>query len=261
MIYKLYNGEVELVFSEDSHRYKVDGEFKQGTTTILSSVTPKDGLIVWATNLAVDTFKKEIIKQGLENIDEIAELAKKAPNSKRDKGGDIGSIVHELIETYIKAKISQANTITLKHPQKPVQHALDAFLQWDMEYKPEYLKSEQPVYSRKLDYCGTADCIAKIGGKLTMIDFKTANPEIDFRTGIAHPYPKDFLQCAAYDLAHTEEFGVPCEQYMLVYITKTGKLYVFTSDEVAENIEAWRCALTLSRRVEKLKKDYISVLT
>ncbi len=261
MIYNLYNGEVTMEFNPNSHRYKVDGEYKQGVTTVLNSVTSKDGLIDWAARLASNTFYSDLdrllTKNGnisQQDLEDCLEVAKRAHTAKKDKGGDTGTQTHALIEDYIGAKLTNQTPPELRSDNTQINNCLQAFKKWDEEYKPKYLKSEQPLYSRLLDYCGTADCIAEIGGKLTMIDFKTANPDINYRSGVAHAYPKDFLQCAAYDQAHYEEHKVRCEQYMLVYITKTKDLYVFINEDTETSLQAWKSALILSRHYLELKK-------
>lgn len=261
MIYNLYKGEIELNFTESNHRYKVNGEYKQGVTTLLNSVTSKDGLISWAARLASNTYYSDLgrllTKNGVITHQDLAsclEVAKRAHTAKKDKGGDIGTSAHGLIEEFVRAKINKTPEPELRDDNPQTNNCLTAFKEWDSKYQPKYIKSEQPLYSKMLDYCGTADCIAEIDGKLTMIDFKTANPDVNYRTGIANPYPKDFLQCAAYDQAHYEEHSTKCDQYMLVYITKTKDLYVFVNEDTETSLEAWKCAVKLSRCYLDLKK-------
>ena len=69
MIYYLYNDTVELEFNVNSHRYKINGNYVQGVTTLLGSVTDKSNLINWSANLASDYFKTTVEKL----------LAQKAP--------------------------------------------------------------------------------------------------------------------------------------------------------------------------------------
>lgn len=259
--FTLYNGEITLEFNEGAHRYKVNGEYKEGVTTILNSVTSKDGLIDWAAGLASntlrDTLKALLKKKGTlypEDIDTASEDAKKAHTYKKNKGGDVGTQTHKIIADYIQSQIDKVNTPIQENENTQVSNALRAFREWNEKYQPDYLLTEQPVYSIQNQYCGTLDCLARIDGKITMIDFKTGNPKTNYYTKEAKSYPKDFLQCAAYDIAYSEETNISAEQYMLVYITKTGELHTFINDELAENKEAWLAALVLSRRFKKLER-------
>lgn len=260
MNYELYGGEIILEFNESSHRYKVDGKFKEGVTSILGSVTSKEGLIPWAANMASKAFADDLTallrkKSNItpDDIKTLSEDARKAHVRRKDSASDIGTEVHYAVNQFIK------NGTIPQFTDKSAQKAWSAFLQWHEQMKPKYLKTEQPVYSKKLDYCGTFDCWAEINGKITMLDFKTGNPNMKFAgtkaTGITSAYPKDFIQCAAYDYAHSEEFDREySDQYMVVYITKAGKLEYFISEAIEKNIEAWECAVTLSRWYKELNR-------
>lgn len=247
MIYNLYNGKYELEFNEAAHRYKVNGKFKEGVTSIINKVVSKDHLISWAANTAAQSLYDALqASNGVligDELENALEAAKKAHTAKKNKGADTGSLVHEWIENYIgKQEII---------PDKAAEKSVEAFLHWEKETKPEYIKTEQPVYSESFDYCGTFDCLANIDGKLTMIDFKTSNPRMIYRggkpTGQASFYPEHMLQCAAYDTAYGEETGQSAEQYMIVYVTKSGKLYTYTLPEVGNARSAWACAISLAR--------------
>ena len=228
---KLYNGEVELVFNEKAHRYKVDGKFVEGVTTILSKVIAKDGLIQWAVDLC------------LKENDRLAHRMKK------EAGADVGSQVHKWIESYLK----DAQTVDLSGE---ALKAAMAFLAWEQDNKPEYIFSEKVVYSRAHKYAGTADVAFELDGKRYLADFKTANPRREFKngkyTGKLAPYPEHFIQCAAYNVAYTEECGDDFDAYMIIYITKSGELHTFETDKVQMCKDAWVGGLTLARALKHL---------
>ena len=56
------------------------------------------------------------------------------------------------------------------HILKPVK----AFLGWEEECKPEWIYAERKVYCDKYKYAGTVDAVAKINGRVCVIDFKTS---------------------------------------------------------------------------------------
>ncbi len=217
----LYGGLYTLTFSEGSHRYKVNGEYKNGVTTMLG-LLGKEGLIQWAANCAVEA---------LQNGDEPQE-AKYAWMKKRDKAGDVGTRVHAWIEEHIKGNNSEVS--------EDMRPSVEAFLQWESTHQPEYAESERMVYSAEFDYCGTVDCVAVIDGKRVVLDFKTGEPDKEYKayekryTGKLRARTEHFMQDSLYDQAILEEDGVSAEVYGVVYVTKEGKTHYFTTDKVEQ---------------------------
>ncbi len=70
---------------------------------------------------------------------------------------------------------------------------------------------ETPLYSDFLEVAGTVDCIAEFQGKLSVIDFKTANKPKD-REDI-YNY---FMQTAAYAVAFEERTGIPIGRLVII---------------------------------------------
>lgn len=260
---QLYNGEIELEFNEKSHRYKVNGKPVQGVTTILGDVTAKPGLIQWAVDLCMKFNDRQ------------------AHIKKRDSAGDIGTVTHKWIEDYI------ASGEYPPIPQDPqAQAACEAYQKWDLENKPKYLFSEKIVYSKEYNYCGTADVAFELDGKRYLADFKTSDPRRVFKsgryTGAYQAYPEHFVQCAAYDVAYSEEqmkiawedkthpywikpedhklvkyaqlktVYSPFDAYMVIYVTKSGELHTFSCHKVDMLRRAWVGALTLQRALKDL---------
>ena len=62
---------------------------------------------------------------------------------------------------------------------------------------------ERIMYSHKLTLAGQVDCIAEYNGKLSVIDFKTANKE-----RIDSWNESYYLQCTAYAIMYEEPFGI-----------------------------------------------------
>ena len=80
---------------------------------------------------------------------------------------------------------------------KQVQVGVNAFLDWEKEYKVKFISSERIVYSKKYDFIGRMDIEAKIDKDLCLIDLKSSN-------GL---YNAVNLQTAAYVKADEEESG------------------------------------------------------
>lgn len=231
----LYNDEVELKFSDAAHRYSVDGRHVEGVTTILGRVVAKDGLVSWAANMAVEAMKAGATP----------EEAKKAHVRKKEAGADTGTIVHKMIEQYIRAPFTPI------YDNEEVERAFKAWLEWVEVHQPKFIFSEKVCYSRLYNYAGTCDAAAIIGDKKYLIDWKTAEPRREWKnnryTGSFTYYPEHFIQIAAYDLAIWEESGEEFDGYMVVYVPKSGELRNFRKHDTEPIREAWQGLLVGSR--------------
>ena len=96
MIYDLYKGKYELEFSPAAHRYKVNGVYKEGVTSIINKVVSKDHLISWSANMAAQSFYDAIKSaNGVllgDELENALEGAKKAHTAKKNKGADTDSL-------------------------------------------------------------------------------------------------------------------------------------------------------------------------
>jgi len=81
---------------------------------------------------------------------------------------------------------------------------------------------ETPLYSEHLGVAGTVDCIAKWNGKLSVIDFKTANKAK--REDWIHDY---FMQCACYAVMFEERTGIPVSQLVVLIAVDSDAPQVF----------------------------------
>lgn len=183
---KLYKGKTEVKFYPNSHAYYVNGERKTGVTTYLGIIDKSRPLIIWATELYRD-YLLEALEKGVteDHIYEGCGLHEE----KKKEAADIGSQVHDWIESYIKSQKPEMPE------SKEGQIAVAAFLDWEAANKVKYLSSERVVYSKKHDYIGKMDIEAKVNGELCLIDIKSAN-------GL---YNTNALQTAAYLKADEEE--------------------------------------------------------
>lgn len=219
---KLYNGKYLLEFSEEAHRYKVNGVFKQGVTTMLKLLDKGDGLMQWAANMAVESMQ----------AGDPPEVAKKAYLRKRDNAGDVGKRVHSWIENY-----NQGIETECDEEMKP---SVDAYLRWEDQYNVTHLTPERLLYSEEHDYCGTVDDPHLQGSIRVINDYKTGKPDFEYSrttrryTGKIRPRIEHFLQDALYDQCMIEEDGIGAEKYAVTYITKDGKLYYCETDRVKE---------------------------
>lgn len=207
--------------------YTWAGESYTSVTTILQALS-KPALVNWAA--------KMVAEYAVENIDEIAALAKKdapgavralkgSPWQKRDDAAALGTVVHDQIEAYVLGQ-------TPPQPSADVSQRFAWFEDWVNDYSPEFEASETTVYSRNYGYAGTLDAIATIGGRRWLIDVKTT------KSGV---FPEHALQLAAYRFAdfigapNGDEVEMPkVDGAAVLWLSPTG--YKFTELRCDEQI-------------------------
>ena len=188
----LYGGEVELVYRDSRHQYFFDGK-QVPSVTQCTDVMAKPALRRWYANMVADYYK-ESLKPGMV-LDElvIAELyksSKSAPFKKRDKAGDLGTIVHKECEHYLEAKLRGGEYESTLVNAK-ARSAYERFTGWWSEAELEVLGTEQLIYNRQANYAGTFDILARDSEGPIVFDIKTSK-------GV---YNEHFAQMAAYALA------------------------------------------------------------
>ena len=145
IVYK--NGkEYSLDYDDEAHSYKVEGVKIPSVTRIVDACFPKH-LVDWALNVGEEEYHR-IIDEALE----------------------IGNYTHEWIENYIDT--GSKGWIGEEHPTSGP--SIKAFLAWEKKYKPKWIDAERKVYCDKYKYAGTVDAVAKINGRVCVIDFKTS---------------------------------------------------------------------------------------
>lgn len=227
----LYNGDVKMIFNNKSHRYTVyyKGEKKYGTvgTTTCIGILDKPQLIQWSANVTSEAWLEGLTKA--DKIDEVLihRLSKEAPQMwrvRRDSAGDIGTLIHAWIESYIKYKLGKEEKPEL--PENQLMHeSVLKFLQWEKDTGITFTDTERKIYSLKHNIAGTCDFLyVTKEGKLGIGDIKTSK-------GI---YNSFFYQVAAYRYMLEEErayiegkTAIPYEEMTIVRVGKDdGKLEV-----------------------------------
>jgi hypothetical protein len=164
--------------------YTSDGELVVGVTTVCGLLA-KPQLIKWANNL------------GLQGIDSTKYV---------DASATVGTLIHYLVECHIKGENPDLSEYS-QADQELGQVGFNKFLEWEKEHKVEYIASELSLVSDKNKFGGTIDCIAKVDGELTLIDFKSGS-------GI---YKEYYVQTSAYkELA--KEKGYKVKRIMILNI-------------------------------------------
>ena len=177
----MYNGKLEVVFlgpteeKPSRHIYQVNGERKTGVTTYLNIKDKSVGLVSWATELAADYLLAKI-ERGEKITEADIYEAQDLHQKKKQEAADVGTLIHDWCEKYIKAKLKvKGYTVPDMPEEKNVQIGVSAFLDWEQEHKVKFVSSERVIYSRKYDYIGKMDIECIVDGDLCLVDLKSSN--------------------------------------------------------------------------------------
>jgi hypothetical protein len=154
-------------------------------TTLLGVISSR-ALMGWMAKNGVAKLKvlDQVVKEQTEDsaYGKIRELAEarwklsedtafwKSGKETGQEAADYGTLAHSWIEAHL-----QGRDVTLESLPEPSRNAVQAFLLWEADHKLEVIKTEQTFYNCRLHYAGTADCVAKVDGELTLLDWKTSS--------------------------------------------------------------------------------------
>jgi hypothetical protein len=192
-----------LVFEAGRHRYKLDGEYVPGVTTILGSKN-KPALEAWKVRVQQEA-DIETAWQAMQewaNFDSHAEFVSKFREAagkeyehqkQAREAADIGSQVHALAEKHMKDILGIPFEI-LQPPSEQAQAIFEkSWLPWEKDAGVVPLAVERRVYHAEHKYAGTVDLLATVEGRLTCLDWKSK--------GVAQVeklYAEPVLQSVAY---------------------------------------------------------------
>lgn len=168
------------------------GEKVVGVTTVTGRYGDKGALINWA------------YKQGKAGVPLYAS---------RDRAADIGSAVHDAIESYVHGDRGEVDFSELADDsmRENAREAFASFLRWYRAYSVEIVATELPLISEAYQFGGTVDAIARIANSLSVLDWKTSS-------GI---YSSMLVQVSAYGILWEENRpGQTIEEYHVLRIGK-----------------------------------------
>jgi hypothetical protein len=159
--------------------YEIKDKKYPSVTSILSEYGNPSGLIQWSANCVAEYVKDHLkdIRDGKITADDIdLERARQYYKEKSGEALDIGSAVHDFIEEWIKYKLGLRKDDDTHKMLDDIQYiqSVQAFLKWVKDNNFIPYASEMTVYSHKHRYAGTLDCLARVNGKIYVVDFKTS---------------------------------------------------------------------------------------
>ena len=201
--------------------YEVDGKAYPSITTVLG-VQPKPGLDVWRKNVGEEAAKWE--------------MARAARRGKK---------THTLVEQYLKGETPSTRDV--------LPLGLFALLKPYLKQIDNVHCLETILYSKKLTVAGQVDCIAEYNGKLSVIDFKTANKERNDAWNENY-----YIQTTAYALMYEELFGTPIEQIVILMASEDGAARAFVKDRKEFEPKLEEAIKYFYKYYENLTKDKVS---
>ena len=201
--------------------YDINGKNYPSVTTVLG-IRKKEGLQKW----------RDAIGENVANW-EMGRAARR------------GKAFHTLVEQYLKGEtpsIRDVLPIGLFKLMKPYIDQID-----------NIHLLEAIMYSPKLTIAGQVDCVAEYNGKLSVIDFKTANKER--QEDWIENY---FLQTTAYAHMFEETFGKPIEQIVILLASEDGSVQTFVKNKADYEKELGKAIEDFYKYYEELNKDKIA---
>ena len=223
MIIKYPDGKnIELIFDEKSHKYKVGEDFVPSVTKIIDNIVPVF-LTRWAAKEGAVWFRNHVESMVFpEDIEDMAMGIEMAHINISKAALNIGKKVHNYIEEVIEWSLDSGNKPEMPEEEEAV-NSIKAFGEWVKANDVEWISTEERIYSRKYGFAGTVDALALIDDRFCVIDFKTSK----------QIYKSYKLQVYAYKQAVQEMYGKEVEGcWILRFDKSTGK---FQAREIKEN--------------------------
>lgn len=160
-----------LKFYPASHRYKLDGAWVPGVTTLIGKGLPKPALPYWAAKTVAEwvadqpDLAETLTRMG--GRGPAVAFLKELPWQKRDEAAVRGTDVHALAERIVHGEEVEVPPHLAGHVQ--------GYVDWLDSSGAEPILTERPVASRQWRYAGTFDLIATLDGATWLLDIKTSS--------------------------------------------------------------------------------------
>jgi hypothetical protein len=163
-----------LKFYPASHRYKLDGEWVPGVTTILG-VLDKPGLRKWAASSVAEYVADH--RDAIEHLYDagrgpMVAALKETPWQKRDDAATRGNVLHD----YAEALLNDQDVIVADEHVAVIEAALQFMDDW----KVRPVSVEQACASREHRYAGTWDLVADVTDPDTGVERRAI---LDWKSG------------------------------------------------------------------------------
>ena len=155
-----------------------------------------------------------------------------------------GKATHTLVEQYLKGETPSERSV--------LPLGLFRLLKPYVDQINNIHCLETIMYSKKLTVAGQVDCIAEYNGKLSVIDFKTANKER--QESWIENY---FLQTTAYSMMYEELYGKKIEQLVILIAGEDGTMVPFIKERKPYEEKLGKAIQDFYKYYEEINKDKV----
>jgi genome maintenance exonuclease 1 len=173
--------------------YEIDGQNYPSVTSVLS-IRSKEGIQKWRDSIGNDVANWEM-----------------------NRAARRGTATHTLVEQYLKGETPSIRSV--------LPLGLFKLLRPYVDQIDNIRFLETIMYSHKLKLAGQVDCIGEYNGKLSVIDFKSAN-KLKEESWIDNY----FLQTTAYAEMYEELYGEKIEQLVILIASEDGTSQSFVKE-------------------------------
>lgn len=212
-----------LEFNEKVHRYKLDGSYVPGVTTLIKATLPEgEGLINWRVKQSVkwisEWWRAREDHPHPNTIEEAEKSSLTAYREKLDQAGSIGTALHNYIEA-IEADRPPAAHGLKGDLEAAFTKAVAAYNVYTHDHGPiKLLHAELGIASPTYEYAGKFDRMHLRDGKTVLSDFKTSKAI----------YPSQLIQLGGYSLAIREWMGIDIDELEILRFGKDGEFEPLT---------------------------------
>ena len=201
--------------------YEIEGTHYPSVTSVLS-MRKSEGLTKWRKSIGEDVANWEM---------------RRCANR--------GKSLHTLVEQYMKNETPSIRDVLPLGLFKLMKPYLDQINNIRLV--------EEIMYSKNLTLAGQVDCVAEYNGKLSVIDFKTANKERNESW-----IDNYFLQCTAYAIMYEEIFKKPIEQIVILLAGEDGSVACYKKNRKDYEESLGKAIKDFYKYYEELNKDKIA---
>lgn len=234
-----YGGDVVITFDAAAKRSRYTVEdcgvvlkpAPPSVTTItgLADFGKSVALQSWSVRMCMEVLRQRIKPDEIHGAQFLEEAFADAQTNYRNvtkAAADTGTLTHAALERHFTDPESPPPLA-----DTPVRACYDGALEWYGQRDIETLGNEIRVYSRKHKTTGTLDHLARVGGVVSLLDFKAAK-------SLHTPY---VMQLAAYRAFYMEEFpAINIEQAWILQLHDDGaKPYKYTSEQLDAAYESF----------------------